>query len=123
MVDKANKRQLVVIRQTPYGNSLARAALDAALTAAAFEQPVSLLFLGDGVLQLLPTQDSTVINTRNIAKLIASLPLYDIETLHVDASALIRYSIAAQDLPQNLKLLDTADIHQLITEHDHVLSF
>ena len=123
MVEKADKRQLVVIRQTPYGNSLARAALDAALTAAAFEQAVSLLFLGEGVLQLLPAQDSTVINTRNIARLIASLPLYDIETLHVDADALNRYSIAAQDLPQNLKLLDAADIHQLIAEHDHVLSF
>jgi tRNA 2-thiouridine synthesizing protein C len=117
------KSQLIIVRHTPYGSSLARASLDAALAAAAFDQPVELLFLGDGVLQLLPAQDSTAIETRNISKLIASLPLYDVETLHVDASAIARYGITREELPQKTCLLDEAAMHQLIADHDHVLGF
>ena len=119
----ATKSQLIVVRSTPYGHSLARAALDAALAAAAFDQPVTVLFMGDGVLQLLPAQDSTAIDTRNISKLIASFPLYDIEKVYVDATALEKYAIQSADLPQTIELLDNAAIHQLIDSHDHVLGF
>ena len=123
MSSSAKKSQLVVIRQTPYGSSLARAALDAALAAAAFDQAVTVLFLGDGVLQLLPDQDSAAINAKNIGKLIASMPLYDIENIYVDATALARCAVQVEDLPQAVTLMDDAAIHQLITDHDHVLGF
>ena len=69
----------MVVRHSPYGSSLARASLDVALAAAAFEQPVKLLFMGDGVLQLLPEQDSRAIGQKNIGRLLSSLPLYDID--------------------------------------------
>jgi tRNA 2-thiouridine synthesizing protein C len=123
-VNSSNKKsQLVLIRRSPYGSSLARAALDAALAAAAFDQAVSVLFLGDGVLQLLPDQDSIAIDARNIGKLIASMPLYDIEKVYVDATALARFSLRAEDLPQVVVPLDDAALHRLITDHDHVLEF
>ena len=48
MSDAARKRALVIIRHSPYGSSLGRAALDTALAMAAFEQPVDILFMGDG---------------------------------------------------------------------------
>jgi tRNA 2-thiouridine synthesizing protein C len=123
MDDKGRKSQLVVIRRSPYGNSLARASLDAALSAAAFDQPVNVLFLGEGVLQLLPEQESAPIAVRNIAKLIASLPLYDIATVHVDAEALTRYAISSEDLPEGSTVLDNGAIRALIADHDHVLGF
>ena len=123
MDDKGRKSQLVVIRRSPYGNSLAKASLDAALSAAAFDQPVNVLFLGEGVLQLLPEQESAPIAVRNIAKLIASLPLYDIATVHVDAEALSRYAISSEDLPAGSTVLDNGAIRALIADHDHVLGF
>ena len=117
------KSQLVVVRSTPYGHSLARASLDVALAAAAYDQDVNVLFMGDGVLHLLPTQNSSVIQTRNVSKLIASFPLYDIEKIYVDATALARFSIQSADLPQAIELLEDAAIHQLIDTHDHVMGF
>lgn len=123
MTAAAKKSQLIVIRHTPYGNSLARASLDSALAAAAFDQPVSVLFLGDGVLQLLPEQDSATIGTRNIARLIASMPLYDIETLYADQGALARLAITSDDLPPAVEPLDDAAIKRLMAQHDHVLGF
>ena len=56
MAGTHTKSLLLLIRHSPYGSSLARASIDVALAAAAFDQAVSLLFVGDGVLQLLPEQ-------------------------------------------------------------------
>jgi tRNA 2-thiouridine synthesizing protein C len=123
MNTETRKSQLIVIRRAPYGNSLARASLDAALAAAVFDQAVELLFLGEGVLQLLPAQDSTAVGARNVAKLLGSLPLYDIEAVYVDATALARFAISSDDLLQEVKLLNEAEIHQLMSQHDHVMGF
>ena len=64
MSTPSGKRMLVVIRQPPYGSSLGRSGLDTALATAAFDQPVDLLFLGDGVLNLQPGQDSAVLGLK-----------------------------------------------------------
>jgi tRNA 2-thiouridine synthesizing protein C len=119
----AKNSLLVVVRHSPYGSSVARSSLEVALAAAAFEQPVGLLFVGDGVLQLIPDQEPSGIGVRNIAKLIQSLPLYDIETLYADEQALQRYGLDPQTLPQQLLPLNTAAIQALFSNYDHILSF
>ena len=123
-VSSADKKSLlVVIRRSPYGSSLARAAVDAALAAAAFEQPVKLLFMGDGILQLLPNQDSHRIGAKNLGRLLASLPLYDVETVYIDAEAATFYGVELTGLPVTTQALDGAGIHQLMTSCDHILGF
>ncbi|MFV0477476.1 MAG: sulfurtransferase complex subunit TusC [Parahaliea sp.] len=122
-IEKPLKRILLISRQPPYAGNLARAALDTTLAAAAFDQAPSLLFIGDGVLQLLAQQDSSGIGSRNHAKVLASLPLYDIEHYYVEAKALVDYHIRADQLPPQAQILTREEIHQLFDEHDHVLSF
>ena len=117
------KSLLVVVRRPPYSDSLARAALDAALAAAAFDQPVDLLFLGDGVLQLLPQQDPAAVGRKSVARLLASLPLYGIEQVSVDATAVARYRFDPVDSPVPAVTLDTAAIRALLQQHDNLLGF
>ena len=69
------KTVLMVLRHSPYGSGLAKAALDAALASAAFDQSFDLLFMGDGVLQLQPDQDSHTLGIKNMSRQLASLPL------------------------------------------------
>lgn len=114
---------LVTVRHAPYGSSRARSALDVALASAAFEQPVSLLFLGDGVLQLMPEQDSATLGVRNIGRLLASLPLYDIESVYVDADAASRYGLDLAMAPLPTRSLDSTGIQQLMASCDHLLGF
>ncbi len=114
---------LVVSRHSPYGSGLARAALDTALAAAAFDHTPSLLFAGDGVLQLLPAQDSSAIGQRNQARVLDSLPLYDIERLFVDEAALASYQLAPSDLTVNVQVLNDSEIRQLLLNHRRILSF
>ena len=117
------KNLLVVVRRSPYGSSLARASLDVALAAAAFEQPVQLLFMGDGVLQLLAEQESQAIGTKNIGRLLASLPLYDIKRVYVDAEAATRYAIDLASAPVATQKLNGAEIRELMANCDHLLGF
>jgi tRNA 2-thiouridine synthesizing protein C len=113
----------MVFRHSPYGSSLAGAALDAALASAAFEQPVDLLFLGDGVLQLQANQDCREVGIRNKGKVLASLPLYDIERVYVDAEAAGRYRLDLAAAPLQAETLEPAAMHQLMAAYDHLLGF
>jgi tRNA 2-thiouridine synthesizing protein C len=123
MADAGKKSVLIIFRHSPYGSSLAGAALDAALASAAFEQPVDLLFMGDGVLQLQANQDSQRHGIRNVGKVLASLPLYDIERVYVDAEAAGRYRLDLTTAPLATESLEPADMHQLMVAYDHLLGF
>jgi len=97
----ANEKKsiLIVLRHSPYGSSLAKASMDVALATAAFSQIVDLLFLGDGVLQLQPDQDSQRLGLKNIGRQLSSLPLYDINCVYVDAEAAARYNMDLSRAP------------------------
>jgi tRNA 2-thiouridine synthesizing protein C len=124
MTRAAKKSLLIVVRQPPYGSSLARTSLEVALSSASFEQEVGLLFMGDGVLQLLPEQDSTAIGVRNMAKLIASFPLYDLNALFADEAALQRYGFQDKyQLPDTLQRLGDDAMRLLLDQYDHILGF
>jgi tRNA 2-thiouridine synthesizing protein C len=123
MKDADKKDLLVVVRHTPYGSSLGRAALDTALAAAAFDQKVHLLFLGDGVLQLLPQQDAAAVGLRNIARLLASLPLYDIESVLVDESSAQRYGLDLHASPVPARAIDSAAVRKLMANCHHTVGF
>ncbi len=123
VAEHSRKSILVVSRHAHPGSSLPRSALDTALAAAAFDQPVTLLFQGEGVLQLLPAQDARAAGVRNLRKVIDSLPLYDIETVYVDAAAATAFGVAPDTLPASTQWLDPAGIRALLISHDHVLGF
>lgn len=120
-MNEANKETLVVVRRSPYGSSLARSALDAALALAAFDQPVKLLFLGEGVLQLVPEQDTQGTGAKNVSKLLASLPLYDIETVYSDMASAQRYGVDLSEAPVPAEGLSTEQLRQMMDACDHIL--
>ena len=123
MAADGGKSTLIIIRHSPYGSALAKASLDVVLANAAFEQAVDLLFVGDGVLQLLPDQDTSAIGVRNISRQLGSLPLYDIHRVYVDARAAADYQLTAASSAVELHLLDAGQMQQLMVAYDHLLSF
>ena len=117
------KPTLLVLNRAPYAGTLARAGLDAALAYAAFDQPVSVLFAGDGVLQLAPAQEPAGIGRKSLRRLIDSMPLYDLEAVYADGEALALNGLAAADLPAFVTVLDAAARRGLQDRHEHVLAF
>ena len=69
-------RVLVICRASAAGGPRAREAVDLALAFGAFDQQVSLLFAGDGVLNLMPGQSED--GVRSIERLLPDLPRREI---------------------------------------------
>ncbi|KDE40041.1 tRNA 5-methylaminomethyl-2-thiouridine synthase TusC [Nitrincola lacisaponensis] len=116
-----NKRFLLICSRPPYGSSAARDLLDIALTCSVFEQSVSLLLMGDAILQLLPEQNPTAIRQKNLNAIQSSLALYDIESIYVDAEALRFHGLSAETLLLKPQALEPDALQQLIREQDVVL--
>ncbi len=114
---------LLVLRHTPYGRGPGRSGVEAALAFAAFEQNISLLFLGTGTLQLLPNQSGRDMGHKSISKMLASLPLYDIPHVYVDVVSATRYGVDLRTSPVPAKTLDKNGIQQLLSKAQHILSF
>jgi tRNA 2-thiouridine synthesizing protein C len=117
------KRILIICRKPPYGSSLGREALDIALASSVFDQELSLLFMGEGVWQLKKEQDGHAIDQKNYESLLSAFPLYDINDLYVDESAMTERNLQAQDLALQVSALDQAGIKDLIASHDILLNF
>ena len=114
---------LIINRRAPYASNHAREGLDAALTAAVFEQPVAMLFLSDGVYQLLENQNPSSIGQKNLSANLQVLPMYDIEKLYVCEQALAERGLSKAQLVVPVEVLDADGINALIKQQHRVLTF
>ncbi len=117
------KQLLFALRHAPYGNSLAKEALDAILATSVYDQALSIVFMDDGVFQLLNNQQADVIEAKNFINILAALPLYDITDLFVCEQSLISRGIKPHSIPDNIQRLHADDIQRLFHQQDHILSF
>ncbi|MGV8836729.1 sulfurtransferase complex subunit TusC [Cellvibrio sp.] len=119
-----NKKILLISRQAPYGKSTAREAIDIALAASVYDQDIGILFMDDGIFQLLKNQQSQHIDQKNIASILPALALYGIENIYVHQESLKARTIKADDLIlDDLQLLNNKDIGHLLSQQDQLLSF
>lgn len=114
---------LFVLRHSPYESDMAKSSTDAALAFAAFEQPINLLFLGAGVLQLLPEQEAQALGRKSIYKQLLSLPLYDVDQIYVDEAAAQQYHVDLNRFSTATELVSGDTARALMCDHDHVLGF
>ncbi|MFW1676391.1 sulfurtransferase complex subunit TusC [Pontibacter sp. JAM-7] len=114
---------LLVHRNPPYGSNLPRDGLDIALTCAIFDLPVSLLFLGDGLYQLLASQAADEVNQKSLQALLSSLPMYDIDTLYVCAEDLQARNVTADELITGVQVIKQQQLPELFQQHKTVLTF
>ncbi|OGT31684.1 MAG: sulfurtransferase TusC [Gammaproteobacteria bacterium RBG_16_51_14] len=117
------KRIMIVNHRPPHGTLHAWESLDLTLTAAAFEQEVSVVFMGDGVFQLLADQDTSQINIKNFAPAYRTFRDYDIRHVYVEKEALARRGLSSDDLLIDVNLVDTGALCRLMTEQDIILHF
>lgn len=114
---------LIIISHSPYDGALARGALDAALSFAVFGQEPKLLFSGAGALCLAQREPAIQLQRKSVRKVIDSLPLYDIEEVFVESSALAAFDVALDELPSFAKSVDSAAVKQLHVDSLHIVSF
>ncbi len=114
---------LFLNRHAPHGTIHAQEALDAVLMASAFEPHIELLFIDDGVFQLLAGQLPEEAGLKNFSAAFRALQMYDIEDVYVDRESLQVRGLQAQDLLLAVKLLNRQQCEDKLEMADVVLSF
>ena len=117
------KKILYVNRKAPYGTIYALESLEVVLIGAAFEQDVSLAFIGDGVFQLVKGQDTKGLEVKNFSPTYRALEDYDVTKLYVEGESLRARGLAEDDLIVPVEVVDAARMTEIMEDQDVVLSF
>ena len=117
------KKFMFVNRKAPYGTVYALEGLEVVLISAAFDQDVSLVFLDDGVYDLVKGQNTKGIEVKNFSPTYRALEGYDIEKLYVERESLAARGLTEDNLIVPVDVLSAAEISELMGQQDVVISF
>lgn len=111
---------LIISRSAPWHGPRAREALDIALAGGAFDLPVGLLFLDDGVLQLAPAQKPQAVQQKDLTANLQALPMFGVESLYACAHSLALRGV--NDTTLAVERLDASGLRTLIDRYDQVIT-
>jgi tRNA 2-thiouridine synthesizing protein C len=117
-----NKSLLVISRRAPWSGLCARETLDLVLAGGAFDLPVGMLFLDDGVFQLPPNQQAASVEQKDLSANLQALPMFGVEDLFVSCRSLQERGLDPHCLSLSLELLDDTQISQLLQRYDQVIT-
>ena len=131
------KKFLYLNRKAPYGTIYAWESLEVVLIGAAFDQEVRLLFVDDGVYQLVKGQDTRGIGMKNFSPTYRTLGDYEVKSVYVDQASLEARGLTQDDLVaiawedweteeeiENIvEVVDAARVSELMDESDVIFSF
>jgi tRNA 2-thiouridine synthesizing protein C len=117
------KKVMFVNRKAPYGTIYALESLEVVLITATFDQDVSLVFMDDGVYELLKGQNTKAIGIKNFSPTYRALDGYDVEKLYVERESLEARGLSEDQLLVDVEVLSSAQMGELMAQQDVVLSF
>ena len=117
------KKFMFVNRKAPYGTIYALESLEVVLIAATFDQDVSLVFIDDGVYELVKGQNTKGVGIKNFSPSYRALEGYDVEKLYVERESMESRGLSDKDLLVPVEVLSSAEMATLMAEQDVVLSF
>jgi len=117
------KKFMFVNRKAPYGTIYALESLEVVLITATFDQDVSLVFMDDGVYELVKGQQTKEIGLKNFSPTYRALEGYDVEKLYVDQDSLTQRGLTEKDLLVPVEVLNNTQMAVLMAQQDVVLSF
>lgn len=116
------KKFLFILRRPPYQGSATRESLDMLMTVAAFDQPVRVLFLDDGVFLLKTGQRPEGLGLKPVQPWLAALQVYDVEDLWAEEESLAERGLDRQNLSLQVHPLRRAEVARFVAEADVVVS-
>ena len=116
------KHYLFIIRRSPYQSAQAGEKLDQILTAAAFDQSVSLLFIDDGVWQLKAQRSAQVTDVKALDAMLKALPLYGVDQLYVETESMQQRGLDAEQLFLPATLIPRSELSALLAEHEIIVA-
>ena len=133
----AVKKFMYVNRKAPYGSIYALESLEVVLIGAAFDQDVSLAFIGDGVYELTKNQNTDAIGQKNFSPVYSALGDYDVNQIYVEKESLEERGLTLDDLQHlvwededddwaekdSIHLVSSKELAAVMAEQEVVLTF
>lgn len=133
----AIKKFMYINRKAPYGTVYALESLEVVLIGAAFDQDVSVAFIGDGVYQLTKGQNTDAIGQKNFSTVYGALGDYDVNKIYVEKESLEERGLTLDDLQHlvwedededyaekdSIRLVSRAELADVLAEQEITLSF
>lgn len=109
--------------QPPYSSSTAIDSIEAALAATNIGIRIVYMFVGDGVYQLLNEQHNNIISHKSVYKKLNALPLFDVDLLFAQATAIHDNKISLSEISLNINLIEDAQLVEICAKAQQVLVF
>jgi len=117
------KSLLLISRQAPWSGPGAREALDIVLAGGAFDLPIGLLFLDDGVLQLAPGQKAPLLRQKDLSANLQALALFGVDELFACSASLAARGLDSAALNLDaVQLLNAPELAGIIDRFDQVIT-
>ena len=113
----------IINRCLPHGSAQGRESLDLTLALSAFNESLSLFFIGDGVYQLIKGHSPKEILQKHYQPLFKMLDIYDVEQIYVCSASLEQRSLTSDKLLIDVTLLDSQQLQTKLAQQDQLLSF
>jgi tRNA 2-thiouridine synthesizing protein C len=114
---------LIISRQAPWAGPGAREALDIVLAGGAFDLPIGLLFLDDGVFQLAARQDAKALQQKDLSANLQALPMFGVDELFCCADSATERGLDPSALAlEEARVLTAHEITALIDHYDQVIT-
>jgi tRNA 2-thiouridine synthesizing protein C len=113
---------LIVTRAAPWSGLNAREALDIALAGGAYDLPLALLFMDEGVYQLLGDQQPKALELKDQGANLKALPLFGVSELFVCGSSLDERGIGTGELALEAVVLPEAELPLVFNRFDEVIT-
>ena len=116
------RSMLIITRQSPWSGPSAREALDIALAGGAFELPLGMLFLDDGVFQLVQAQQAGQLQQKDLTANLQALPMFGVDSLYAAQRSLQERGLDQNALSLPVEVLDDDALRALINRYDQVIT-
>lgn len=112
---------LVLVDQRPLSGDAVRERVDLVIMALALDLPLNLVFVGDGVWQLLADQAPQTLDLHDATAAWRSLDLYGLEQVWVDGDALRARGLTTSQLMLPVTVAETRDLQALLASSGSAL--
>ncbi len=122
--DEENRKKIMfVMRQAPHGTIYSYEGLEAVLITSAYEQDVSMVFIGDGVFALLKGQETGDIGLKGYIDTYRVLPDYGVEKIYVDRKSMEDRALAPSDFVIDVEVKESNEISVLMQEQHATIPY
>jgi len=122
-MSEAPEKIMFVFKNPPHGNIHAYEGLEFVLITAAYEQDITLVFIGDGILALKKDQDTQELGIKGFMKTWRTLDDYEVEKLYVDKKSMEERGLTPDDLIVPVEVKEANDISGIMKEQHVIYPF